>query len=178
MKKGEKKHNKTLCVLFKQDQIDRQPSRYIGNEKRVEENDKHRRQAAHEILRKRAVVTALDHYNAAIIFHHGVCIRDYEIAHSLACKSAEMDDNDNALWLCATTMDRLLLAQGKKQKFGTQYEAVQEFSEITDTENWVMRLAPYDKRTSDKTRAMLGVPPLEKIIAKEVELSEQLSVNL
>jgi hypothetical protein len=174
---GRQKNNKLLISLFKQDQADRQPSRYVGNEERVEGNDSRRREIVSEIIRKGGIVTALDHYNAAIIFHHGTNVRDYKIAYDLAKISADLDKNDDALWLCAIVVDRLLLAQGKKQKFGTQYQSVQECSELTGKIKWVMRLSPYDERTSDRTRASLGVPPLNELIAKEVELTENLLAN-
>jgi hypothetical protein len=169
--------NKILIALFDQDQSDRHPSRYAGNEMRVAKNDEKRRRRVHTILNNGGVITARDHYNSAMIFQHGITVQDYELARTLACESSEMQKNDDADWLCAAAIDRLLVKSGKKQKFGTQYRAIQEYSGANMTAKWVMRLYPYDGRTSDVTRALYSVSPIKELVAMEGELRKKISAD-
>ena len=57
-----------------------------------------------------------------------------------------------ALSLYAVSMDRLLIRQGKKQRFATQY------FKKNDASSW--KLLPFDKKMSDKERKKYNVPPL------------------
>src|SRR5690606_1560166 len=63
-----------------------------------------------------------DKFNLSMIFHHGKTIEDYEIAHKLATELVESNSKiQNVEWLAKATYDRLLLSQGKPQKYGTQH---------------------------------------------------------
>ena len=53
-------------------------------------------------------------------------------------------------WLYAATLDRYLLSQGKKQKFGSQF--------IQKDDTW--ELAPLDNSITDEERAKYYVPPI------------------
>lgn len=53
-------------------------------------------------------------------------------------------------WLYAATLDRYLLSQGKKQKYGTQF--------IKKGDVWEM--APFDNSITDAERAKYFVPPI------------------
>lgn len=59
------------------------------------------------------------HY-LAYLFHHGNTIEDYKQAHFYANKAVKLGSTVTK-WLYAATLDRLLITQGKKQRFGTQY---------------------------------------------------------
>lgn len=62
------------------------------------------------------------HY-AAYLLQHGEGSADFELAHDYAKKAVDMGSNVTK-WLYAATLDRLLISQGKLQKFGTQYQII------------------------------------------------------
>lgn len=62
------------------------------------------------------------HY-AALILQHSNNIEDFVLTHYYAKKAVNMGSKVTK-WLYAATLDRLLIAQGKKQKLGTQYKLV------------------------------------------------------
>jgi hypothetical protein len=75
------------------------------------------------------------------------------------CVAALAQGEKGARWLVAATEDRFLMAIGRKQRFGTQYEAAAEAEKF--------RLAPTDPQVTDDLRAAVGAPPLAK--AKDTE---------
>ena len=88
------------------------------------------------------------HY-VAYLLQHGSTQTDYKLAHKYAKKAVEMGSNVTK-WLYAATLDRWLVSQGKKQKFGTQFKKVNG--------KWI--LLPLDGSISDEKRKEFGVPPL------------------
>jgi len=60
------------------------------------------------------------HY-LAYLLHHGDIADDYKLAHEYASKAVAMGSRVTK-WLFAATLDRWLVSQGKKQKYGTQYQ--------------------------------------------------------
>lgn len=74
---------------------------------------------------------------------------DYELAHEYAKKAIQMGSNVNK-WLYAATLDRWLVSQGKKQRYGTQFKKVKG--------KW--QLLPVDETVTDIERENYGVPPL------------------
>ena len=105
--------------------------------------------------------TGEDLYYAAFIFQHGNCPEHYQLANRLAEKAVLLDYND-ARWIYAATLDRYLLSQDKKQKFGTQY---------TSTDGCTYLLEPVDSKTTDKERERYDVPPLAEAKANAAEFS-------
>lgn len=118
-----------IQYIYNSDQSDRKTLKsYVvsSNKALVKKRDQERlkkvRMIYENAMEKKIDLTNQDKFNLAMIFHHGVCLEDYTIAHALAKEVAESDSSiQNAQWLAKATYDRLLLAQGKPQKYGTQH---------------------------------------------------------
>jgi len=157
MSKTLKKNNKMIYKIFLEDQRDRSAVKlrayYKKNDwEKLIERDKKRQRAILQILRnKNLALAGEDYFRAGIIFQHGTTLADFKRAISLAKKGAKMG-SEKAKWLFAAATDRLLLRQGKKQKFGTQYQK----------KNNKWQLSPVDKRTTDKERAKYNVLTLKQ----------------
>jgi len=117
--------------------------------------DKSRQGIALKILKEKQSLTREDYFRSAMLFQHGTRIIDSKKAISLAKKGVLLGSND-AKWLYAAT-GRLLVRQGKKQKFGTQYRKM-------EGGKWF--LLPVDPKTTDKERAEYNVVPLKQAEAK------------
>jgi len=156
-----KKNNKRIYKIFLSDQKDHGAVKirtYNKEEdwKKLTKRDKKRQKNILKILKnKKITFTCEDYFRAGIIFQHGTTIADSKKAILLANKGAEMG-NDKAKWLFAAATDRLLLRQGKKQKFGTQYQK----------KNNKWQLNPVDKKTTDRERAKYNVITLKEARAK------------
>jgi hypothetical protein len=148
--------------LAKQDQKERK--RFFDNPDKVTKNDHARRAAVSALLARNRIQTARDYFNAALIFQHGLTKRDYRRAQSLAHISVEKGGGEQARWLFAVTTDRYLTAQGRKQKFGTQFNIATKIDQRTGRQRREMRLLPYDKRTSDAIRIQHGLPSLKDLL--------------
>ncbi len=113
--------NKLLKKLFKEDQQDR---RKIKDTKQfmnwLVRRDLERRKKLQGLIRKKLLKTAEDYFMAAMIFQHGGTVQYVKKARELAKKAMGLGNKD-ARWLYAAATDRILMMQGKKQKFGTQY---------------------------------------------------------
>lgn len=160
------KDNKELLRLARADQEDRQPERWIGNEAKIVKRDLARRQRLKELIDAGALKTGADFYNAALIYQHGAGTVDYKAATRLA-KKAVLLGYPKAKWLWAASTDRYLLSIGRKQKYGTQYETVHRISKSGKILSSRFVLSPFDRRTSDATRAKYDVPALSKLRADE-----------
>ena len=102
----------------------------------------------------------MDYFNAALIFQHGLGLSDYKRAQVLAREAERRGGGEEARWLYAVATDRLLIAQGRKQKFGSQLSIVRIIDRRTGRPRRTMKLLPYDKRTGDATRTRHGLPAL------------------
>ncbi len=88
------------------------------------------RKNTHNRLKKlREIIPTLDeseiwncHY-VAYLLQHGESIADYKLAHEYAKKAVALGSRVTK-WLYAATLDRLLISQGKLQKYGTQYQMI------------------------------------------------------
>lgn len=94
------------------------------------------------------------HY-MSYLFLNGENIEDYKLAHAYAKKAVEMGSKVTK-WLYAASLDRCLVAQGKPQKFGTQFKQVKG--------EW--ELLPVDDSVTDEERAQHGVAPLSQALQK------------
>jgi hypothetical protein len=160
-RKTANKDNTTLIALCAADQQDRKPESYKGNETLVSKRDQRRRTVVTALIRRSGLKTAADFYNAALIFHHGNREEDYKLARNLA-QEAFHRKHEAAPWLFAAATDRLLLKQGKKQKFGTQFELqVRKNSHCQSSPRFT--IARFDRRTSDQTRERFDVPHLRQL---------------
>lgn len=105
---------------------------------------------------------SIDYFHAAMVFQHGHDPADYQRAHDLALKAAELDpSHTTARWLAAASEDRLLMNQGKPQKYGTQFRK----------EGGVWELYPVDPSVTDEERAAWGVPSLAEAQAKVARMN-------
>ena len=155
--------NKYLEKLLKQDQADRMAPESDSDFSIIEKRDIERKNIVKRLLNEGLVTTGRDLYIAAMIFHHGQLLADYKTALKLAQKSNEKG-YQKAKWLCAGATDRLLMKQGKSQKYGTQ------FTRKNKKSKWV--LAPIEPGMTDEERARFNVPPLVKLKA-QIELMNQ-----
>lgn len=155
--------NKGLEKLFKEDQDDRMAFGADGDFTIIEKRDIERKNIVKKLLKEGSVITGRDFYIAAMIFHHGQSLVDYKTALKLA-EESNKKGYQKAKWLCAGVTDRLLLKQGKKQKFGTQ------FIRKNSRSKWV--LASIEKGMTDEERARFNVPSLAKLKA-QVDLMNQ-----
>jgi len=63
---------------------------------------------------------------------------------------------EKAKWLYAAAQDRLLIKQGKKQKYGTQYKR----------KDGIWFLYPVNKSINDRERKKYNVPTLKESFSK------------
>jgi hypothetical protein len=146
-------NNYELIQLFQADQEARRSNAVETDWKRVNAEDAERRQTVLAILEDGDVRTALDYYNAAMIFQHGESADEIRLANSFASISAALDDSSEAArWLKAATWDRLMLKLGRPQWYGTQFVR-------DDQGKWVLYTVDTDAVT-DEQRAALAVPSL------------------
>jgi hypothetical protein len=147
--------NAELQSLFDADQADRQirpPDWSV-----VGPRDRAREARVHELLESGRVVTALDYYNAAMIYQHAPGIEGSEMAHELAMISAALG-NDRAKWLAAASWDRLLVRLDRGQRFGTQYTVDASGTETLDD---------IEPGVTDAMRAALHCPTMEEAEGRE-----------
>lgn len=111
-------------------------------------------------LKDGKLTTGADFYYAAFIFQHGNCPEHYKLANRLAARAIALNYTD-ARWIYAATLDRYLLSQGEKQKFGTQY---------TSTDGCTYVLEPVDPATTDAERAKYNVPSLVEAKAATADI--------
>jgi len=149
-------NNYELIELFRADQAARQGD---VDWAQVNADDAERRQAVVSILESGGIRTALDYYNAAMIFQHGDSAEEIRLAHSFASISTALDQTSVAArWLKAATWDRLLMNLGQPQWYGTQYVR-------DDSGPWRLYEVAAGAVT-DEQRAALAVPPLAESEAR------------
>lgn len=110
---------------------------------------KQRRVRVATIYAQGMVVSAADHYHAALVMLYGEEIAHWELARSLARQAVKLGDS-RAWSIIAAAWDRVLLEQGEPQRFGTQFVR----------ENGRLTLGRVDPQVTDAERAFYGVPPL------------------
>jgi hypothetical protein len=151
-----------LLIMYQEDQGDRS-----GNIdwSQVAPRDEARRQRVQEILAAGEIVTAEDHYHAAMVLQHGRAPEDFKLAHELALRASELDPElDSARWLAAAAMDRYLHNIGEPQIYGTQFRKVGG--------KWT--LEPIDETAvTDEERAKWGVPPLATAKARVEKMNSR-----
>jgi len=146
----------SIKKLFISDQKDRKNIRFNKkNMLALRERDEKRRKELEVILRKKNKFSAEDFYMIAILYQHGSGVADYRKAVSFARRSMN-GGLEKAKWLFAAATDRLLMNQGRKQKFGTQY--------LKKDAKWSFH--PVNPKTTDKERAKYNVPSLREAEAK------------
>jgi len=138
--------NEELRAIYEADQADREGNR-MADGTAARDRDRERRVA--ELLAAGEVVDGTDHFYAAQVFQHGQTLNSYRRARELALRAAELGHRP-ARRLAAAALDRLLIHQGKPQKYGTQY--------------WMpageLLFVEVDPATTDEERAEWDVAPL------------------
>jgi hypothetical protein len=117
---------------------------------RIWEDDNEREIEVLKMLQNGSVESGDELYYAAVIMQHSNCNKFIKLANDLAKASMEKG-NENAKWLYAASLDRYLLGEGKKQKFGTQYNAIDG------------TILPLDPDTTDAERAKYNVSPKPQV---------------
>ena len=155
--------NRELWTIVDADQEDREGT--IDDVKKAIGRDHERLARVKEIVAAGGLKTSQDYFNAALVFQHGSTPDDYQKAHELAMKSAEIDpSNMRAKWLAAAAQDRYLRSIGKPQIYGTQFKLI----------DGVWKLEPIDESAvTDEDRAKWGVPPLAQQKRRAEEMNKK-----
>jgi len=143
--------NAELRGIFEADQADRRSD--LGPD--VASRDRERRRWVLELLAAGQVVDGPDHYHAAMVFQHGGPRESYRRAREMALRAAELGHRP-ARWLAAAALDRLLVHEGRPQRYGTQYRV----------RNGEWLLVEVDPATTDEERGEWDVPPLAEALAR------------
>jgi hypothetical protein len=145
--------NVELEKLYLEDKKEREQL-IEGNEisKIIRENDKKRIERVQEMLSSIDTNEIWNCHYLAYVFQHGETEEDFRLAHFYAKRAVDMGSNVTK-WLYAATLDRLLVSQGRLQKYGTQFQDV----------NGKWELLPVDGTISDKEREEYGVASLGKV---------------
>ena len=148
--------NSELAEMFRADQAARQEPDIDWVE--VGAQDAERRDRVTAILEAGGIQTALDYYNAAMVFQHGGSAEEIRLAHAFATISSALGNSSAANWLKAASWDRLMLRFEQPQWYGTQYV-------MDDSGRWVLYEVQPDAVT-DEQRTEWSVPSLEEAQAR------------
>src|SRR5262245_48159292 len=143
--------NTELRTIFEADQADRRAG--IGPVMAARDRDRRRRVL--ELLAAGEVLDGPDHYHAAMVFQHGGSPESYQRARQLALRAVELGHRPGR-WLAAAALDRLLVHQGRRQKYGTQYRMWGDKRMLVEVE----------PATRDEERAEWDVRPLAEALAR------------
>lgn len=160
----------SLKKLFAQDLRDRTSG--VDYETLLK-NDRERRKITNILIKEKEKLTPEEVYCAAIIFHHSPHKSDLKKAKSLAMLNVKRGKSlkkknkwiEKSKWLVAGTTDRLLVREGKPQKYGTQF--------FQKNQNSPRKLFEYDKKTTDEERIVLNVPTLKQALAELKEMDKK-----
>ena len=146
--------NAELYRLYQQDQADRAGDVEKADWEVISKRDADRRARVRQMIAEGRLKAADDYFHAAMVFQHGDKSEDYQLAHELASKAAEMDPKHHvARWLAAASKDRYLWSVGKPQIYGTQ------FKKTSPDGPWT--IDPIDEAAlTDEERVKAGVPTL------------------
>jgi len=144
--------------LFGQDQADRLSKRFLKlSPKRrfilIGRRDRRRINALKSYQLERYNLSEIDYFRAGLIFHHGGTLSDLLVAKTFAEKGSKLN-HKKSKWLFAAVIDRILVIQGKKQKYGTQLR-------LNNSSLW--ELWPVNPKIKDSARRKVNVLPLAKI---------------
>ncbi len=165
----------TLKTLFHEDQKDRTS----GVEYKILlKKDKERRKVARLLIKEKEKLTPEEIYYAALLFHHSPHNGDIKKAKNLALLNIKRGESlkkgnrwiEKSKWLVAGTTDRLLVREGKPQKYGTQF--------FQKSPNSPRKLFAYEKNTTDEERVSLNVPTLKQTLAELKEMDEKYNKKL
>ncbi|HIF40614.1 MAG TPA: hypothetical protein EYQ74_05905 [Planctomycetes bacterium] len=124
-----------------------------------------RYQLVHEWNADGALVSADDFLWASAALVTSDATKDLNLASELALIAAELGDK-RGFTVQAEAADKLLVAQARPQRYGTQY--------IFEPVHQRWKLYPVDPLTSDVERRSVGVPSLAELLQNVEELNEAL----
>ncbi len=139
-----------LKTLYEEDQSDRMSGDIDWSI--ISKKDSSREARVYELLDSNLVLTANDHYHAAMIFQHGNDTIASGMAVKMMRKAVDLDSTTNK-WLLAAAIDRDMMRRNEPQIYGTQY------TKHGQDEPWVL----YDIDTTqvtDRERKAFGVETL------------------
>ncbi len=153
------RQNQELSRLYAEDQADRAGGFASIDWSKVTPRDHAREKRIDEIVASGKARVADDWFHAAMVHQHGDGLESIRKAHSYALAASAIDPAfKSARWLAAASEDRLLVRQGKKQRWGTQY------SKKGDGVPW--KLDDYEPATTDEERAVWNVPPIAESLER------------
>lgn len=123
-----------LAYAYRIDQQDRENLKSYVLQGKLYKRDSLRLSQVKEIYQKGKIITPMDKFHAAFVFHHSDNSKDYEIAAKMAEEAAaekELADNYLVQWLAKASYDRWMVSLGKPEKYNTQ----DSFSLEIDTGN-------------------------------------------
>jgi len=159
--------------LFKEDIVDRKAGNLQERLPEIKRRDKLRAKELRKILEKlkksEGELDAKTLFYAGFIFHHQGTKRATSKARSLAKRGVKLCEGKNTKackqvrWLYAGSTDRLLMLEGKPQKYGTQYRRKKDSKDF-----YLYRIDP---ATTDDERKAFNVPTLAeaKKLAKNIK---------
>lgn len=121
-----------------------------------------RAQAARRIVEAGELGSARDYLRAAVLLAESSSPADWALAAELGSKAAELGE-PLGLRVAAEAIDKDLVRQGQRQRYGTQF--------AWDAAREVWRLHPIDPATTDAERNAMGVPTYAELIAAESALN-------
>jgi hypothetical protein len=124
-----------------------------------------RYQLVHEWNAKGALVSADDFLWASAALVTSDATKDLDLASELALMAAELGDK-RGFTVQAEAADKLLVAQARPQRYGTQY--------IFEPVHQRWKLYPVDPLTSDVERRSVGIPSLAELLQNVEELNDTL----
>ncbi|NVM77379.1 hypothetical protein FHW83_003185 [Duganella sp. SG902] len=151
-----------LAKLYKEDQADRDSSSgQVLDWEAIGIRDERRELRVKQLLAAGPLGDGTAYYHAAMVLQHASTPDDYLLAHDL-CVIAISKGENKAKWLAAASLDRFLLAIGRPQRFGTQYQSKRAFLPP--------QLATVDPNVPDMLRSELDVPTLEEARKTEAQM--------
>lgn len=148
--------NPELQKMADQDQYTRMSANIDW--KSLNREDSLRRVRVTELIHEGKVLTAKDHFNAGIVFQHGLDTLSSGMAVLHFKKAIEMDSTLNRWWYAAA-IDRDLMRRKKPQIYGTQF--------IGDASGKYKRYDIDTTKVSDAERTYYRVETLKEQEAKE-----------
>ncbi len=158
-----KKINREIGIIFTEDQRDRDHIKFDKPHLLLlKKRDQKRKNKLEKLLGNKTDLTYKSLYMIAMIYQHGSTLNDYKRAVFFSRRSMKLGF-ERARWLYAAAQDRLLMKQGRRQRYGTQYQRKDDI--------WF--LYPVSKSIDDRERKKYNVPTLKEALYKLGKLNKK-----